>query len=202
MLARRLILLLVFVLVLPTCAQDPRAILQQAVTDFESGRIGQSVLGFDRFVQLVPREAPYMWQRGIALYYAKRYKDCREQFESHRLVNPNDVENAAWHFLCVARMESPEKAKQALLPVGLDSRAPMSEVYRLYKGELTPDDVLKAAGSGVESQFFAHLYVALYYEVTGDAAKAREHITTASDKKYSSAGYMHMVAVVHRRLMK
>ena len=62
----------------------------------------------------VPDEAPYLWQRGIALYYAGRYDDCRRQFESHRSVNPDDVENAAWHFLCVARAESPAKARAAL----------------------------------------------------------------------------------------
>jgi hypothetical protein len=37
------------------------------------------------------------WQRGIALYYAGRYKDCRLQFESHRTVNPNDVETVREH---------------------------------------------------------------------------------------------------------
>jgi hypothetical protein len=40
-------------------------------------------------------------------------------FYAGRTVNPNDVENAAWHFLCVARAESPEKARAALLPVTL-----------------------------------------------------------------------------------
>ena len=119
---RYLVRLLLCVMAIKVVAQSPQQIFDRAVADFERGRVVESAAGFDSFVKLVPASAPQLWQRGIALYYAKRYKDCREQFESHRTVNPNDVENAVWHFLCVARQESPEKAKAALLPVGPDSR--------------------------------------------------------------------------------
>src|SRR5579885_1676075 len=92
-------------------AESPRAVMDRAIADFEAGRIAASAAGFDKVARLAPDYAPQLWQRGIALYYAGRYRDCRAQFESHRTVNPNDVENAAWHFLCVARAESPEKAR-------------------------------------------------------------------------------------------
>ncbi len=128
-------------------AEQPRDVFDQAVSDFRSGRIEESVAGFDRLVKLAPDALPQLWQRGIALYYAGRFKDCRAQFESHRTVNPNDVENAAWHFLCVARAESPAKAKAALLPVGPDSRVPMSQIYQMFRGELTVEQVLKAGGT-------------------------------------------------------
>src|SRR6185437_823167 len=108
----------------------PQVVFDRAVDDFERGRVTESASGFDNLAKLVPSMAPELWQRGIALYYAGRYKDCRAQFESHRTVNPNDVENPAWHFLCVARAESPEKARAALLPVGPDTRIPMREIYR------------------------------------------------------------------------
>src|SRR6185503_17774965 len=131
-----------------------REVFDQAVSDFQSGRIEESVAGFDRLVKLAPEALPQLWQRGIALYYAGRFKDCRAQFESHRTVNPNDVENAAWHFLCVARGESPEKARAALLPVGPDARVPMLQVYQLFQGKRSPEDVLAAAGTGLEGQFY------------------------------------------------
>src|SRR5215510_5594858 len=108
--------------------EQPREIMDRAVADFQQNRIVQAVEGFDRVAKLVPGYAPQLWQRGIALYYAGRYKDCREQFESHRTVNPDDVENAAWHYFCVMRGESAEKAKRALLPVGPDSRVPMRQI--------------------------------------------------------------------------
>ena len=155
-------ILLAFIVVRPAAAQAPverpQAIFERAVTDFLGGRLAESVAGFDTLARIDPGQAPQLWQRGIALYYAGRYKDCRLQFESHRTVNPNDVENAAWHFLCVARGESVQAARAALLPVGPDSRAPMRQVYEMFRGTLKPDEVLAAAGSRPESQFYAHLY--------------------------------------------
>jgi lipoprotein NlpI len=176
----------------------PRALLDRAVSEFAKGRITESVAAFDELAQVAPAEAPYLWQRGIALYYAGRYKDCRAQFESHRKVNPDDVENAAWHFLCVARDESPSAARAALLPVGPDPRAPMREVLEMFRGSIGADAVLKAAGSRPQARFYAHLYIGLYSEATSDAARARQHIEAAADKQFAEAGgYMHMVAGVH-----
>ena len=103
-------------------SQDLRAIMDRAIEDFRAGRIEQSLEGFDRVAQLSPADAPYLWQRGIAQYYAGKFRECRDMFVSHRTVNPDDVENAAWHFLCVARAESPEAARKQMLPVGPDAR--------------------------------------------------------------------------------
>lgn len=180
-----------------TAVAQARAELNRAIKHFEAGRITESVAAFDEVVRLVPSEMPYLWQRGIALYYAGRYADCAAQFESHRLANPNDVENAAWHFLCVARGESPEKARQALLPVGPDSRAPMREIYEMFRGAIAVDAVIAAAGRNQNARFYAHLYVGLYSEATGDEARARQEIAAAADRQYSGGGYMHMVARVH-----
>src|SRR5438128_4812632 len=182
--------------------EQPREIMDRAVADFQQGRITQAVDGFDRVAKLVPGYAPQLWQRGIALYYAGRYKDCRAQFESHRTVNPNDVENAAWHFLCVARGESRQNARAALLPVGPDSRVPMRQVYAMFRGELKPEDVMAAAGDRPAAQFYAHLYVGLYLEATGNKAAALEHITAAASDQYASAGYMHIVAKTHLALLR
>ena len=182
---------------------QPQQLLDRAIEDFENGRITESVAGFDQLVKVLPAFAPQLWQRGIALYYAGRYADCRAQFESHRTVNPNDVENAVWHYLCVARAESPAKARAALLPVGPDSRVPMRQVYELFRGELKPEQVLAAAGSQASAQFFAQLYLGLYYEAQGDARRALEHMTAAAADRFAAAGgYMHTVARIHLQQRK
>ena len=184
-------------------SQDPRAVFDKAVADFEAGRVAESAAGFDTLAKLVPSLAPELWQRGIALYYAGRYQDCRAQFESHRTVNPNDVENAAWHFLCVARAESAEKARAAILPVGPDSRVPMRQVYEMFRGAMTPEMVLKVAGTRDAGQFYAQLYVGLYYEAIGDSRRALEYITLAAADRYAAAGgYMHTVAKVHLGILR
>ena len=178
-------------------AQSPQALLDRAVAEFEQGRFAASAATFDVLAGAMPDRAPHLWQRGIALYYASRYADCRRQFESHRTVNPDDVENAAWHFLCVAREQNPRAAQAALLPVGPDPRVPMRQVYQMFRGVITPDEVLKAAGSSLDGQFYAHLYVALYSEALGRKDAAMQHITTAAADRYAGGGYMHMVARVH-----
>jgi lipoprotein NlpI len=188
---------------LDAAQQQPRAILEQAVTDFERGRIAESVARFDALAKLRPDVAPELWQRGIALYYAGRYADCRAQFESHRTVNPNDVENAAWHFLCVARGESAAKARAALLPVGPDARVPMRQVYEMFRGAMTPEQVLAAAGPRPSGQFYAQLYLGLYFEALGNEGRAREHITAAAADGFAEAGgYMHTVAKVHLGILQ
>ena len=175
-----------------------RAILDGAIDDFRAGRIEQSLAGFDRVALLSPAEAPYLWQRGIAQYYAGKFRECRDMFISHRTVNPDDVENAVWHFLCVAKAESPEAARKQILPVGPDTRVPMREVYQMFQGRLTQAQVMKAAGADPSAQFFARLYVGLYLEATGDAAAGRTQIEIAAEERFARVGgYMHDVARVH-----
>jgi lipoprotein NlpI len=200
---RSKLLIAALLLQLPLAAQEPRAVFDKAVADFEAGRVAESAAGFDALVKLVPSEAPELWQRGIALYYAGRYQDCRAQFESHRTVNPNDVENAAWHFLCVARAESAAKAKAALLPVGPDSRVPMRQVYEMFRGTMSPEMVVSAAGTRDSGQFYAHLYVGLYFDALRDTRRALEHITIAAADRYAdTGGYMHTVAKVHLGVLR
>lgn len=183
--------------------QAPQALFGQAMDDFEMGRIAESVVLFDRLAAASPRSAPELWQRGIALYFAGRFADCRAQFESHRTVNPDDVENAAWHFSCVARAESVDRARAALLPVGPDARRPMREVYALLQGAASPDQVLAAAGRDTQATFYAHLYLGLYHEALRQDAAALEHIEAAAADRYAAVGgYMHMVARVHLGLLQ
>ena len=178
--------------------ENPRLVLERAIDDFLSGRVKESIVGFDRVAALAPEAAPQLWQRGIALYYVGRYDDCRKQFESHRTVNPNDVENPAWHFLCVAHAESPQRARAALLQVGPDQRSPMREIYEMFKGTLSPDAVLKAGGQSLSARFFAELYVGLYYEATGNTSAGVAHLKAAAADEFARAGgYMHRVATLH-----
>jgi lipoprotein NlpI len=180
--------------------QESRALRDEAVAEFAAGRIEASLERFDRLIELDPDEMPYLWHRGIALYYAERWDDCRAQFEAHRVVNPNDVENAAWHFLCVARQESPARARELLLPVGIDFRVPMGEIYGLFQGVTAPDAVIEFADDDL-GRFYAHLYVGLWFEARGEIEAAKHHIGEAARGGYAPDGlYMHMVARVHEQL--
>ena len=74
----------------------------------------------------------------------------------------------------------------------------MSQIYQMFRGELTVEQVLKAGGTQPESQFYAELYSGLYLEALGNSERALKHIRNAAADRYSSSGYMHDVARVHR----
>jgi lipoprotein NlpI len=172
------------------------------------GKFQEAVADFDAYLEADPRFAPKHWRRGIALYYAGEYAAGAKQFELHKTDNPEDVENAAWHYLCNAKVVGKEKARKELISVTKDRRVPMAEVQKLFAGALKPADVLKAAeavdaktADGTEARFYAHLYVGLWYEAEGDAKQAKEHITAAAEK-YKIGHYMWDVASVHAGLLK
>ena len=74
----------------------------------------------------------------------------------------------------------------------------MRQVYEMFRGAMSPDMVLKAAGSRDSAQFYAHLYVGLYFDALRDTQRALEHITLAAADRYADeGGYMHTVARVH-----
>jgi lipoprotein NlpI len=142
----------------------------------------------------------------LSLYYAEEYKKGREQFELHQTVNPNDVENAAWHFICVAKQEGVDAARKVLIPIKGDSRVPMKEVHDLFAGKGTEEDVMKAASSmdsgeaAMQNQLcYAHLYLGLYEEALGHAEKAKEHMLKAA-KDFKQDHYMGKTAQVHVKL--
>jgi len=192
-------------------ALDPAAgpaYYHRAMENFKLGHIKESAADFDKSVDLTPDQAPKLWQRGISLYYAGRYEDGQRQFELHQTINSNDVENAVWHFLCVARRAGIDPARASLLKVENDPRVPMMQIYALYAGRGSAEEVMKAATAGRTSptelndrMFYAHLYLGLYFDVAGNEKMAREHICQAADL-FEVGSYMGDVARIHAALLR
>jgi hypothetical protein len=208
--ARRLVIAGLCVLFWPVfgCAAepqaDPRRVFQDAVAALFDARPVESARLFDVLVEMRPESEPDLWQRGLALYYAERFADGRRQFEVHRTVNPDDVENVAWHFACVARQAGADAARAALLPVGPDRRVPMREIAALYAGTGDADAVLAAAEAGPEAGrrnhlCYAHLYLGLHAEACGDTDAARRHVEAAAGP-FSMDHFMGRIARLHARL--
>ena len=191
-------------------ALDPAAALayyHRGEENFKLERVKESAADFDKFIDLSPDQAAKLWQRGISLYYAGRYEDGQRQFELHQTINSNDVENAVWHFLCVARRVGIDKARAALLKVENDPRVPMMQIYALYAAKGSAEEVMKAATTGKSSPnelnerlFYAHLYLGLYFDVAGNEKMAREHIVQASEL-FKVDNYMGDVARIHAALL-
>jgi len=194
-----------------TIQLDPKAAEaynRRGSEQFKLGHIAASIKDFDKFLELKPQEQPGHWKRGISYYYAGRYEEGRKQFEGYEQVDTNDVENAVWRYLCMARAGSVEKARDALLKVGNDRRVPMMQIYQLYAGRAKPEDVLAAVRVDKPSAeqlnqrlFYAYLYLGLYAEAAGDKKQALEHLTKAAED-HKIGHYMWDVARVHLELLR
>ena len=172
---------------------------------FKLGNIKASMDDFDRYIKLSPDKHSRLWERGITCYYAKRFKDGVKQFELYQTYHSEDVENAAWHFICLARAESIEKARKSLLPIRRDGRIPMMTIYDFFDGKATEADILNKVRQAPESrrdsaEFYARLYLGLYYEAAAKPDQAKRNLEVAA-KLHESGGYMGDVARVHLKLL-
>ena len=183
---------------------------QRGELRFFAGRIDESIADFDAFVALQPDRDPHHWQRGISYYYAGEFEKGKAQFERHQTVNPQDVENAVFHFICSVRAPggSLAKAREDFIEIERDPRVPMKEIHAFYAGTGSEDEVIDAANSGPVNEAekanqlcYAHLYLGLFYDATGDRESAAHHIALAAGK-YRQDHYMGKVAKVHAELRK
>lgn len=193
-----------------TLKLDPRhadAYDHRGSEQFKLGRIAESIADFDKAIELDPTRERGHWKRGISYYYAGKYRLGRRQFESYQTFDDNDVENAVWRYLCMARGESADKARRELLKIKDDPRVPMMQVYAMFAGRTQPAEVLAAAQGGDPSPeelngrlFYAELYVGLYYDATGLRDQAAEHLAAAVEHKIGH--YMWDVARIHAESLK
>jgi lipoprotein NlpI len=186
--------------------KDASAWQRRGVAHFKAGQIDASIRDFDKFIELRPAQKVSHWQRGISYYYAGRYDDGRQQFEGYQDFDSNDVENAVWRLMCMAKKDGMAKARKGILKIGDDRRVPMRQVYDLFKGDLKPDDVLAAARAGNPPKeqlnqrlFYAYHYVGIYYDLAGDRKKALADMEQAVAHRICH--YMWDVARIHRDLL-
>lgn len=181
-------------------SQNPDAYIRRGMVKFQLAAIAESIQDFDTAERLDNRLTPYLWQRGLSYYYAEKFAEGAQQFEIDLTVNSQDVEETVWRYLCIARLIGVEEARKSLLTVKNDPREIMCCVYDLYADNCTADDVLRVGKIGGDrGQFYAHLYLGLYYEAHNDMALAKDYIVQAADK-YQIEDYMWYLARVHKKI--
>jgi lipoprotein NlpI len=180
--------------------QNAQLHIKRGMASFQLVDIAASIDDFDQAERLDTALTPYLWQRGIAYYYAERFEDGAKQFETDLTVNGHDVEETVWRYLCQAQAQGADAARLALLPVRDDSRPMMSWVYQLFAGTCQPEVVITQYGdAGRHQRFYSALYVGLYFEAERDPQRARQYICQAADMQVTE-DYMGWVAIVHQRL--
>lgn len=180
--------------------KNSKAYVRRGMVYFKLAEIDLSIEDFDRAEKLSPELTPYLWQRGLSYYYAERFQEGAKQFEMDLQVNIEDVEETAWRYLCIARLKGVQQAQNTLLPVKNDPRAVMRNVYKLYAGNCSIEDVLSAGyKEGKLGKFYGHLYAGLYCEARENKERAREYIVKAA-LEYQINDYMWHLACVHGQL--
>ncbi len=164
----------------------------EGMSAFASNKVEESVAIYDAIIREDPRRKPFLWQRGLSLYYIERYKDGAEQFKTDVAVNPNDTEEQIWHLLCLAKTEgigSLETARAQKLSVGKDRRPVMRLVQKLFLGEAGTEQELIAMANNTNSKvgdkFYASLYLSLYYESMNDENSSKEWMVNAVGSEYA-----------------
>jgi lipoprotein NlpI len=175
---------------------------------FKQQKFTEAIADFDEEIKLEPAREPWHWKRGLAYYYAGEYAKGRDQFQQYHDREDNDVENAVWRVMCMARIKDIglKKAQEEILVVRRDRRVPMMEVYAMFAGKAKPDDVLKAIEQGEPNEqerngrvFYGNLYLGLFADMTGQPKRAIEHLKTAVEHPIDH--FMWDIAKLHLALL-
>jgi lipoprotein NlpI len=186
---------------------------QRGDARFFLGEFAAAVADYDKMVELAPAEDAGHWRRGIAWFYAGEYEKAAGQFERYHSFDNVDRENGIWRYLCQRKAFGLEKARAGLLKYEKDDREPFGDVYRLFEGKITGEELLdkirQAKISDTEREkrlFYAELYVGLNEAVENRADSAKTHLTAAAKNSWGEkAGYgphyMWQVARLHAEVL-
>ena len=136
-------------------------------------------------------------------------KQAAAQFERYHSFDNVDRENGIWRYLCQRKAFGLEKAREGLLKYEKDDREPFGDVYRLFQGTMSAEELLTkirdAQITDTERQkrlFYAELYVGLNEAVEERTDSARTHLAAAAKNRWGQQSgygpnYMWQVARLH-----
>lgn len=164
---------------------------------FFLGQFDKAVADYETMVEIDEQQGPSHWRRGIARFYADEFKGAAKQFEEYHTFDDVDRENGIWRYFSQYRAYGRDKAQAGLLKYEKTDREPFPSVYRLFSGDLTPEEVLKLiADADIDDEerekrhFYAHLYVGLNHALEGEDKAAIEHLAKSTANRWGPrAGY-------------
>jgi len=196
-----------------TAPKDVDNYSRRGDANFFRGRFAEAVADYEKMVDLKPELENSHWRKGIAYFYAGRFKDAAHQFEIYHSFDNVDRENGIWRYLSQVKAFGREKGREGLLKYEKDDREPFPDVYRLFSGELTGDEVLQRVNAAKitprekeQRLFYAELYVGLNDFVDGRLESAEKHLEQAVKNEWGAKagggpGYMWHVGRVHYDLL-
>lgn len=164
---------------------------------FFLGDFDKALADYEQMVKLDETEAPGHWRRGIADFYAGKFKAASDQFELYHSFDDVDRENGIWRYLSQVKAFGRDKAREGLLKYKKDDREPFPDVYQLFAGKLTAEEILKKIRDAKldddereKRLFYAELYIGLNFDVEKDPQQALTHLQAATATQWPrKAGY-------------
>lgn len=150
------------------------------------GRFAEAEADYQQMVVLKPELDASHWRLGIAKYFAGHPEEAAGQFDRYHSFDNVDRENGIWRYLSHRAAFGKEKAKEQLLKYEKDDRPPFREVYQLFEGTMTPEEVLISIPADLpesarESRlFYANLYIGMNAAAEGDDKQARQSLKEAT----------------------
>jgi dipeptidyl aminopeptidase/acylaminoacyl peptidase len=135
---------------------------------------------------------------GLAHYlkgdFASAERAYRRCLETARGSDENLVGVSDWLYMTLRRLGKAKEAAALLGPIRADMKAGDSRVYLnrllMYKGEYTPEDLLRAGGDPLSSATYAYA-VGNWYLVNGRATEARAAFERANaGEQWAAFGYI------------
>jgi lipoprotein NlpI len=131
------------------------------------GKFAEAEADYKKMSELKPDLDASHWRLGIAMYLVGHPEDAAAQFDRYHSFDNVDRENGIWRYLSHRAAFGKEKAREQLLKYEKDDRPPFREVYQLFEGTMTADQVLQSISPDLPESsrqsrlFYAQLYVGL-----------------------------------------
>ncbi len=142
--------------------------------------------------QLDPSLNVSHWRLGLAYHFARRYADSAKQLELYREFDDRDRENGIWIFLAVAKDKGVKAAREKMIHYKVDDRSPLPEIYQMYEGKLTSDELLKQVQEIIKEKnlgeretdqhlFYTHAYIGFLADAENKRELARKSFLAATE---------------------
>lgn len=176
--------------------QEPGAVekySRRGDLQFFLGEFEKAEADYQQMVQLQPDLDASHWRLGIAMYFASHPEQAAAQFDKYHSFDNIDRENGIWRYLSHREAFGKERAREQLLKYEKDDRPPFKEVYQLFDGSLSDDEVLKSISADLPETtrnsrlFYAHLYIGLNASADGRTDRARKSLQHATLNSWPQA---------------
>jgi lipoprotein NlpI len=150
------------------------------------GHFAEAEADYQKMVTLNPESDASHWRLGIAKYFAGHPEQAAAQFDRYHSFDNVDRENGIWRYLSHHSAFGKERAREQLLKYEKDDRPPFREVYQLFDGTMSPEEVLKSISPDLPEAsrqsrlFYAHLYIGMNHVAEGQKLEALKSLREAT----------------------